>query len=328
MKGNGFLIAVLAVTLVIGGALVAWGLGQSKRYQEALESYSDSKDNVEQMSRVRPFPTPKSAEERHTEITEFRGKVEGVQNALQGFRPESLENIAPSEFQNRLVQKTEEVRNLFEKNRIGYPEQFALGFERYREELANQNATGELNYQLNAMEWMFKELAETLPYNIRNIRRERLPSEDGQNWKDGLTREMTDLYQSLPIELVFLAPEASARDFVNKLVSSNEYFFTVDSIAITNENTNAPVRGQAGFESEEVVEEEDSGGGFDAIFGAVDFGEEAAEEEAPAEPVEEEAPVDTSRILGRVLGDEGVYVGLQMRLLLFEAAVEIPEFKK
>lgn len=326
MKGNGFLIAVLAVTLVIGGALVAWGLGQSGRYQDALGAYLDAKDEVEKMAQVRPFPTKASAEERHVEVTEFRGKVEGVQNALQGFRPETLEEISPSEFQNRLVQKAEEIRELFQKEQIGFPDQFALGFERYREELANQEATGELNYQLEAMEWLFRKLAATLPYDIRNVRRERLPSEDGKDWREDLPREMTDLYQSMPIELVFLTPEASARDFINEIVSSNQYFFTVDSIVFANENTNPPVRGQAGFESEEVVEEESSEGGFDAIFGAVDFGEEAEAEEAEVEPEPEEAPVDSSRILGRVLGDEGVYVGLQLRLLLFEEAVEIPEF--
>lgn len=334
MKENGFAIGLLAGTLLIGGGLIALGLGQGKRFAAAEGSYGDLKDDVERMARVEPYPSQENEEAREREVTAFRGKVEGLQNALQEFRPETLEKVSPSEFQNRVVAKAASVSELFNKKGMSFPEQFALGFERYKDELANPEATGKLNYQLEAMEWLFTQLATVETYSLKNVKRDAIPSESGKDWLADLGRRPVPLYQSLPIEVVFLAEESALNEFVNILSSSKEYFFDIDMVRISNENLNPPTRGQAGLEEveEAAEEEEDTGGAFGA-FGGFSFDDadadadaDAAEgEEAPAAAVEE--PVDTGRILGQVLGNEAVYVGLQLRLLLFSEPAKLPEIK-
>lgn len=334
MKENGFVIGLLAGTLLIGGGLVAFGLGQGKRFAEAEASYSDLKDDVERMARVRPYPSQENEEAREKEVKAFRGKVEGLQNALQEFRPETLDKISPSEFQNRVVAKSATVAELFNKKGMGFPEQFALGFERYKDELANPEATGKLNYQLDALEWLFKELAEVETYSLKNVKRDALPSESGKDWLADLGRGPTPLYQSMPIELVFLAEESALNEFVNKVSSSKKYFFDIDMIRISNENLNPPTRGQAGLEEEEAAEEEEEEGGAFGAFGGFSFDDADADADADAGadggedvPAEVEEPTDTGRILGQVLGNEAVYVGLQLRLLLFSEQATLPEIK-
>ena len=323
MKENGFAIGLLVGTLVIGGGLVALGVMQGNGFAEAEGRYSEIKDDVESMARVRPYPSEENLEEREKEVKAFRGKVEALQNALQAYRPESMEKISPSEFQNRVVSKASSLGELFDSKGIEYPEQFALGFERYKDELANPEATGKLNYQLEATEWLFRQLASVDTYAIRNARREALPSESGEDWLEDLRVE--PLYQSVPMEVVLLAEEKAVDEIINKITSSKEYFFTVDMIRIGNENLDAPNRAQAGLEesSESAADEEsfDDGGGFGA-FGAFD-------EEEEAEVVEEEPTeaLDSGRILGQVLGDEALNVGLQLRLLIFSEPVELPEIK-
>ena len=323
MKENGFAIGLLVGTLVIGGGLVALGVMQGNGFAEAEGRYSEIKDDVESMARVRPYPSEENLEEREKEVKAFRGKVEALQNALQAYRPESMEKISPSEFQNRVVSKASSLGELFDSKGIEYPEQFALGFERYKDELANPEATGKLNYQLEATEWLFRQLASVDTYAIRNARREALPSESGEDWLEDLRVE--PLYQSVPMEVVLLAEEKAVDEIINKITSSKEYFFTVDMIRIGNENLDAPNRAQAGLEesSESAADEEsfDDGGGFGA-FGAFDDEEEAeVVEEEPAEAL------DSGRILGQVLGDEALNVGLQLRLLIFSEPVELPEIK-
>jgi len=323
MKENGFAIGLLVGTLVIGGGLVALGVMQGNGFAEAEGRYSEIKDDVESMARVRPYPSEENLEEREKEVKAFRGKVEALQNALQAYRPESMEKISPSEFQNRVVSKASSLGELFDSKGIEYPEQFALGFERYKDELANPEATGKLNYQLEATEWLFRQLASVDTYAIRNARREALPSESGEDWLEDLRVE--PLYQSVPMEVVLLAEEKAVDEIINKITSSKEYFFTVDMIRIGNENLDAPNRAQAGLEesSESAADEEsfDDGGGFGA-FGAFDDEEEA--EVVEAEPTE---ALDSGRILGQVLGDEALNVGLQLRLLIFSEPVELPEIK-
>lgn len=332
MKENGFVIGLLVGTLVIGGGLVALGLQQGKRYAGLQAEHSDIKSDLEGMARVRPFPNQENLEERKTEVTGFRGKVEGLQNAMQGFRPESLEKISPSEFQNRLVIKTTEIKALFEKKEISAPEQFAFGMESYLDGLANPGSTAKLNYQLEATDWLFRQLAEAGVYEIRNIVREALPSESGQDWTAPFeqAREVVPLAQSLPMEVVFLGDEHAVNSFINKLVSSKEYFFTVDMIRFKNENTSAPVRSQSGLEEFDEVEEDNGGGNFGAFGGDFSFEEEGEEEgdadaEKPAMEGEEEEVVETGLILGQIAGKEGLYTGLQIRLLLFGEPIELPE---
>ncbi|MDQ8191823.1 Amuc_1100 family pilus-like protein [Roseibacillus persicicus] len=331
MKENGFAIGLLVGTLVIGGGLVALGMGQSKKYAELQGEYTSIKANVEQMARVTPFPTEENRDERKTEVVAFLGKVEGLQKAMQGFRPENLEKISPSELQNRLVTKTEAVKALFDEKEIDYPEKFAFGMESYLDSLANPEATAKLNYQLEATEWLFKKLAEfEKVYDVQNIVREPLPSESGQDWTliyDEL-REPVPLAQSMPMELVFYADEAAANEFISSLVSSKEYFFTIDMVRIGNAKTTPPTRADAGLEEYEEDEEEDAGGGFGG-FGNFNFDEEPAEGDAAEEEEvesEEASVVDEGIVLGQIAGEEGLFVGLQLRLLLFSEEFKLPEF--
>ena len=332
MKENGFAIGLLVGTLVIGGGLIALGMKQGGRYAAAQSEYEDIKFSVEKMAKVRPFPTQENLDERKKEVTAFRGKVEGLQNTLQNFRPENLEKISPSEFQNRLVAKTAEIKKLFADKQISPPEQFAFGMESYLDGLANPEATAKLNYQLEATEWLFKQLAQVEAYEIRNVVREALPAESGRDWTEPFraNRDLNvPLAQSLPMEVVFLAEEPAVNTFVNALASSKEYFFTVDMVRISNENGSAPVRAQAQLEEDEGGEAEDAVGGFGAFgnFGFEDEEEEPAEEAEEAVAEDEEAPVvETGRILGQVLGNEAVYAAVQVRLLLFNGPQELPEF--
>ena len=334
MKENGFAIGLLIGTLVIGGGLVALGLGQGKRYTEVQSEYEGVRSDVERMAQVRPYPTEENLEERKTEVKTFRGKVEGLQNTVQNFRPETLEKISPSELQNRLVAKTAAIKLLFEEKGMSFPEQFGFGMESYLDAPANPEATAKLNYQLEATDWLFRQLAEVETYEIRNIVREALPSESGRDWTQAFTenREEVPLAQSLPMEIVFLADEPAVSAFIDALVDSKKYFFAIDMVRIKSENVSAPQRAQAGLEEMEETGEEASGDGFGG-FGDFSFEEEEpaedageATEEAPPIEDEEVEVVETGRILGQVLGNEGIYVGLQLRLLLFTEPVELPEF--
>lgn len=327
MKENGFAIGLLIGTLVIGGGLVAFGVSQGNKYSELSSEYSDIKSDVERMAKVKPFPTKENQEERKTEVIAFRGKVEALQNAIQSYRPEEMTELTPAEFQKRLVLKADELKALFKSKGISSPENFALGMENYLDLLPQKEATAKLNYQLEATDWLYRELIKNEVFAIRNAVREALPSESGEDWRrpfdEARPPQPVPLAQSLPMEVVFLAEEASASSFINTLTASEKFFFTVDMVRVANENVTPPVRSQSGIQEDE-EEAEDDGGGF-GDFG--DFGAFEEEEEGEAEAKAEEAPVvEEGLILGQVLGSEALYVGLQIRLLLFDEPFELPEF--
>ncbi|MDP0490956.1 MAG: Amuc_1100 family pilus-like protein [Verrucomicrobiota bacterium JB023] len=328
MKENGFAIGLLAATVLVGGGLVAVGVMQGSKYNEALASYDEAKNDVERMVRISPFPSEANVEDRKQEVTKFLGKVEGLQKALENYRPETLEEVSPAEFQNRLVAANNEIKALFDEKQVAYPEQFAFGMEQYTDGLANPDSTGELDYQLKAFKWLFTELANVETYKLNNVRREGLPSEQGLDWLENLERgeyPEEQIAQAMPFEITFLCSEEAAREFINTVSTTGEYFFTIDAVRIEAESPNPPTREMSGLEEEGGAAESAAPADAFAAFG--DFGDDEEEE------VEEETAdvVDAGRVLGQIAGPgtvglDGVYVGLQMRLMYFTDFVNLPEF--
>ena len=344
MKENGFAIGLLAGTLVLGGGLVALGMKQGSRYSDALANYEDIKSDVEKMASVKPFPSQENKEQRKKDVTAYLGKVGALQEAIQAYAPkaapaaegepevEAMPSISPSELQNRLVAKVAAITELFNKRDVIFPGQFAYGMESYVAGLPNKGATAKLNYQLEATDWLLRQMSEAGIWELKNFTREALPSEAGGDWmqryKQDRQREIP-FAQSMPLEITFLGDEASLNQVLNILASSKEYFFAIDMVRMANSNPNAPVRSQSGLEEEEFASAA-SDEGFGEGFGDFNFGDESEEGEASAEvaeDTEDAVVVDTGRILGQVAGSEGIWVGLQLRLLLYTEPFALPEIK-
>lgn len=344
-KENKFEAGLLV--LAIAAAIGTWFFAGSKteQYDEAKDRFDMAATQLNNLEGRKPYPNQENLDDRKKSVLAYRGKVEGLQNALTTFRPEEFKKVSPAEFTTKMNEVGESLHSLYDAKNIAYPEKWQMGFEPYTASPPRDEATAHLKFQLDAMEWLFKELAAAGPSELLNVYRAPLPVEKGEPMqKKG---DSTPFFE-MPVEITFRGRESALREFLSTLADSKEYFFVVRSVRVQNTKAdkaprtsdvkfdNAPVGLPAGGDPFE---------GFDGLSFPTD--PEPATPEDPAAPADggagdgaddggvEPAPVvpapapaaEGERILGQVLGAEELHVFLRLDLILFKANVNLPEIK-
>ena len=128
--------------------------------------------------------------------------------------------------------------------------------------------------------------------------------------------------RTFPLEITFVGPEKSAREFLSSITQPENQFVVIRSLRITNEKKDPPRTADAKFDKPAAPAK--AGAAADAFAGGFVLpGDDAA---APAAVPAEEAPkaADTGRILAQVLGNEQVQVFLRLDVLQFLPAKKLP----
>ncbi|NNC88971.1 MAG: hypothetical protein HKN82_10985 [Akkermansiaceae bacterium] len=329
IKENKAVAGLGIVTLLVAGGLYFLGSSWASKQEEALLAFEDNRNQLQRLESQAPYPDKAHLDETRKKVTEYRGRVEGLQKSLLTFRPKSFEKIPPADFSNRLNDANGKVKALYTERGIEFPDDWQLGFESYTGAPPEAEATAFLNYELEAMVWLYTQLAQAGPAALLNVVRQPLPVEEGKPMDGGKDAAP---YFSLPIELTFRGREAAVRRFIAGLVDSDAYFFTIRSIRIQNDKFES-VPEKDDVEFKEAPAASPFGGAFDNFVvpddlapvpeeGAPAEGEAAPAEEAVPPPPEEEAGGE--RVLGQVLGAEQLNVHLELELLLFRGNVNLP----
>ncbi len=327
IKENTFVAALAGITLI--GAIILFIVGSrgAARYNEANAAFNASAEEVAAFERLPLYPKDENRDGKRKALIDYRNEVEALRDAFNPYRPESLENLSPQAFNDRLLASRAEVGSALEEAGATLPDGFFMGFEPYTTSLPREGATGIMNYQLSAIKDLMLSLASSSPSALLNLHRPRLPEEDGTSFEpadEAVARE-------LPVEIIFKGTEQAARDFVTSVVSLENHFFVIRSLRVINEKREPPRSADAELVAPAAAVEPEAadpfaGAGFvfpDEDEPAADGDAGAAEEpaaDAPAAPAE---PADSSRILGQVLGNEEVIVFLRIDILQFLPAKEL-----
>jgi hypothetical protein len=337
IKQNPFLAALGGGTLVGAIVLIAIGLAGSGRYQEQLETFQASSQQVSSYEAKALYPDPALRDAKRKLLTDYSKEIEQLQEAFAPYRVEELDKISAQDFTDRLVAANDGVRKAFTEAGVGLPEGFYVGFESYSAgSLAREASTPILNYQLGAVNELLLMLARSGPSELKNLHRPPLPEESGGSWE----RQDNQAARELPLEITFRASEEATRKFLTELAGSGKYFYVIRTVRVSSEKATPPLSADAKFEAPAAepaaAPAADPFGGFifpDEEAPAPAEEPDATEEEAPAEVTPEPAPAgsrviaegDTSRILGQVLGTEQVNVFLRLDILQFLAPIALPQ---
>jgi hypothetical protein len=209
-----------------------------------------------------------------------------------------------------------------------------MGFEDYSKRLANKEATGVLEYQLEGIRHALLGLADARPSELIKIYRESLPEENGGSFE----RKPNDVAREFSFEITFKGSEDSARKFISHLGKTDPFYYVVRIVKIVNERDLPPAESDAKFERSRPAAAPEAANPFGDFFfpdpGAAPGDGAPADSVAPgegdaAEPGGAAAPVaaevDTSRILYQVLGSEEIIVFARIDLLMFLPSKELPK---
>jgi len=289
IQENKFVAGLAGATAVIGGAILFFGFSQGSSYNEKLEKYEELKGQYSKLEKSKPYPSSKNLRHREQNVGDYELEIKEVRDLVLGYRPEKLEVISPEQFKDIQVKMKSELNRKFEEAHTALPEDCLFGFEKYATTSVRASATPQLVYELKAVQWLLEALAELKPEKIINITREELPEEKGRvaavdssksaRGSRGSNRSkaapVKKAYELMPVELTFTARENVVREFLMKMVNSDEYFYAINSIRIRNEKQIAPNLKDADFPVDVEPAADD---GFGSLEGLLDDSSSGFEE--------------------------------------------------
>ena len=333
IQENKFVAGLIGVTAIIGGGIVYFGLSQGGAYAEKLESYEELKGQYASLEKTVPYPSQENLDSRERGIAQYGKSIEEVSAKLNAYGPDSMKKLSPEQFNDARVKVSNDLRKAFAAGETELPAGTEFGFEKYASASAKSATTPKLAYQLGATEWLLTKLAAVKPSALNNINRLPLDVETGNAEEDvenqkprrGRGKEVTmDVkpYETMPMELSFTANEASVRDFLKEMVSSEDYFYAIRALRIRNEQQSAPSEKDANFPQVGSVNS-GAGGGVvvDEFAGFNGFGSSSDDEGDASTEVVDDAPEPvkpSERILKQVLGNEELNVHVVFDVLLFK----------
>lgn len=328
IKSNPFVAGLAGITLLICGVLYSLSSKWGTAYTEAKDGFDESHLAVSTSEELPLYPVAENRAGKSKALTDYQQSIDELRGLFGPYRPEKTENITPQAFTDRLKSAQKEVSAAFGEDTV-LPENFFLGFEGYRNQLAQSGATGTLLLQLDGIKHALMALAEAGPDELIKVHRVSVAEENGGTFEPGTD----DVARYFPFEVTFRGSESSVRGFLNALGAKESHYFIVRSLKIENERDTPPKVDDAKFEAVAekavVAPENPFGGAFpEALAGEL---VPAPVPPAPAAvaPALPEAPpaevVDTSRILAQVLGSENLVVFVRIDFALFLPAKELPK---
>lgn len=325
IKSNPFVSALAGITLVVCGILYFVAGKGAEKYQAAKDAFDASAAAVAQAEASPLYPTNPNRDGKRKAIVDYRESINGLRGLFDKYRPESVENIKPQALTDRILEANKEVTAAFGTDTT-LPAGFFLGFESYQAQLAKEEATGVLNYQLGGIKNAMLGLAAARPSEVIRIHRPQLAEEAGDKFQS----QPNQVARNFPVEITFKGSESSARKFITFLGETNSYYYVVRSMKIVNEKDVPPKVIDAKFEKDEPAPAPAADNPFGAFFPDADAppapAEGGAAPAAPAAPAQPAAnAADSSRILAQVLGSEEVIVFVRFDTLMFLPSAELPK---
>lgn len=330
IKSNPFVAGLAGITVLLCGVLYFLASKWGTHHAEAKAGFDEAFQAVSTAESIPLYPTREHVAGKSKALADHRQAIEDLRGLFSAYRPEALENVSPQAFTDRLKIAQQEVSDAFGKAEAELPENFYLGFEGYRNTLAQSGATGTLLYQLGGVKQALVKLAEARPSSLIKIHREAVVEENGGTHQSA----PNDVARYFPFEFTFRGSESSVREFITALGSTESHYFIIRCLKIQNERDTQPKVADAKFEAAAAADKAADVAAAnpfgDAFFGVA---EEEPAAEAPADEEVPEAPpadapaveVDTTRILAQVLGSEELIVFVRFDLAMFLPAKELPK---
>lgn len=351
IQENKFTAALAGVTAVGSIALISLSMGKGDDIASAQMKLKKALRNEKSIQSVQPFPNRENLEHKQSTVNDYEKGARTLQRQFAAYRPKAkdVEDFAPDKFSAIVSSYRNRLNKKFKKNDVELPDQCVYGFEAYANKFPRPEATGELSYQIKAMEWLFSELANNKPEALLNVVRDKFDLESApvsvpkgkkrKKGKKGRALVKEPEYYVMPLELSFRSDEKGLSNFLEEIANTDKYPFVIRSMHIQNERMTPPTEGDAEFEKPAV-----GGGGNDFFDFAADFANEGnavePDEGLDRNPAKAALPVaaapvvgddnDDARLLKPILGGEKVNVFLKLNLILLNksAVLTLDEMEK
>jgi|GEM_PF-3397728 len=335
---NKFAATLLGVTAVVSGALVYLGMSANSDADAARQKEKSAVTKINNLQSAKPYPNKENEQMLADNLAIFAADTKKFQDTMLTFRPAEMRKLSANQFNGEVSEYIKKLTGYYKSKDITFPknEKSYFGMEDYAGTMADEKSTRYLNYNRQALEWLFTTLADSGIEKLNNVYRapvaetlgkapKNAPAPRGRRSnkkKNNKATGLTSVYDGLPIEITFTGTEAGLQEFVSEVTAGDEYFFAIKHLKIRNEEQEPVTISKATFAATvpgaEGAETAPTGGtGFD-LGAEFDLGGDEFAIEVDKE------------IIKQVIGDEKITVFMQLELVLFKEAssVAIPRLKK
>ena len=257
VRNNRFLAALLAVLIVVGGALIFLLITAQSRYADVAAQYESQVTELQRLQKLPMFPDDDNLKKYETIRQDYQKEVINLQTSLAALDPAPANPpLTPLQFQDKLRQVVEETVQKAQTAGVGLPEGFYLGFEQYRGAPPENAATALLTTQLGEIQNLMDLLINQHIDKLTSIKRGLLPQEGapataaaaapapGRPGAPGapVTAPLVSKY---PLEIAFTALPSAFREALNKITSDKELYI-IRALQVKNQVDKGPPRLEGG----------------------------------------------------------------------------------
>ncbi len=252
IRNNRFLAGYLAV-MILGVGSVGFLLSTAiVEHEQVSQDYDTQVRELKRLQALKPYPDQADLSKYQEVRTGYRQAVDDLQARMVSMEVPLDTQITPTQFQDRLRKVVEDVTKAAQQVGMAYPEDFYLGFERYRNALPEAGATALLSAQLTSVQELMSLLIKERIDKVTAIKRAILPQESGGATSPNPTQKArgpanaaapADLVTKVPIVLQFSGAPSAFRAVLND-ITHQKHLYIVRALQIKNQVDKGPVRGQ------------------------------------------------------------------------------------
>jgi hypothetical protein len=238
------LLAVIAALGIVGSVVFGWlaysGLAKAGK---SVSRYKSAAGELARLYDGKLYPTAANLEAKQSLVAELTKETLAMRAGLAKLYGAS-QGGDPATFGQRVQRRFEAARKVWEARGMKVPENFFLGMDSYRKEVAaSPVAVPHLDAQLEALAALAELAAESGIASIDRFERSPVRGEAGvparPEAKEG--EVVSPLYR-YPVEVRCTGTEESVRAFVNGVAAANKHFFAFRAMRLQNDSPAEPKR--------------------------------------------------------------------------------------
>lgn len=249
-------LAVLTAVLSLA-ALYFLGTTHSSFTAES-EAYASNTSTLAQLQSASPGPTEENLQATSQELEQAKSVLGRLASVIAAESAPFQASLTPQQFQDALAERIETLTAEAEAAKVTLPEDFSLGFDRYRTEPPSAAAAPFLGQQLESIANVAGLLVKARVKQIASLGRPELTQENESEGQEAAGTEGGNDLPAIslaPFDITFEADQANFREALNSIVATKPVIF-VRLLAVENAQPEPPPRQGAPVDAEPAADQE------------------------------------------------------------------------
>lgn len=241
-KKNPFAGLLAAATAALSIAALYFLYSAHSSFVSESDIYAENTGKLGRLQSARPGPNQENLQATKEELEQARAILDRLSATIAAESAPFDAALTPQKFQDALAAQVNTLTAEAEKAGVALPEDFALGFERYRTEPPSPAAAPFLGQQLESIGNVASLLVKARVKSIASFVRAPLPQELEKTAEDSRADAGEDRLADVTLaafDISFEADQANFRDALNSIVAAKPVVF-LRLLDVANSQPTAP----------------------------------------------------------------------------------------